>query len=66
MTERAERIKQQLEGIRPVERALMVSPKTQAHINEIQERSYLRHVLARHIQTNNYARIRELRQKHGM
>lgn len=35
-------------------------------IESIREKSYVRHVLARHIQTNEYDLVRELRQKHGM
>lgn len=41
-------------------------PEELAHIDLIRERSYVRHVLARHIETNDYARIRDLRRKHGM
>lgn len=32
----------------------------------VRERSYLRHVLAHHIEINGYERVRNLRAKHGM
>jgi hypothetical protein len=41
-------------------------PGMEEHIKEIRERSYVRHVLAHHIETNDYSRVRRLRQKHGL
>lgn len=46
-------------------RALLKPPEELARLDHLRERSYVRHVLARHIETNDH-RIPELRRKHGM
>lgn len=52
-------------GPPPMAVKIPLSEAERAHIDHIRERSYVRHVLARHIQTND-PRIGELRRKHGM
>ena len=61
-----ERLESQIDKMRKaMQIAVPVSQTEQDYIDHIRERSYVRHVLAYHIRTND-PRISQLRQKHGM
>lgn len=57
----ATRLREEMEATR----ALLRPPEELAWIDHIRERSYVRHVLAHHIEANDH-RIPELRRKHSM